>query len=578
MPLPMPAAWLRDQKTGSSRWLSLAVGLGLLGSFLLIAQAWFLARIVDGVVTSQAQLEQVGSWLWGMLALFALRAALAWASEQAAFHGAVGVKLTLREALHAKIQELGPVRLGTERTGDLASSLVDGIEALEAYYARFLPALSLMALIPLSILAFVFPADWISALIMLGTAPLIPLFMLLIGKGAERLNQRQWRKLARLSAHFLDVIQGLTTLKLFNASRREAELVARSSDEYRQATMEVLRVAFLSSLTLEFFATVSVAVIAVSAGFRLFFGEMELLYGFYVLLLAPEFYLPLRSIGTHYHARMGAIGAAERIVEILGMASPVTATPTLPTPDLSHAPIRLLAVEYAYPAGRRALQGLSMEIRPGERIALVGPSGSGKSTLVTLLLGFIRPDRGQILIGDVPLQAIDPDAWRRQLAWVPQNPRLFHGSLLDNLRLGQPDAPMDRVREAAHLAYADAFIDRLPQGYATLVGERGQGLSGGEIRRIALARAYLRDSPLVIMDEATASLDPESERRVADGIEALGRQRTMLVVAHRLQTVRHADRILVLQSGRVVETGAHDELLRTGELYRRMVLGQGGAA
>jgi ATP-binding cassette subfamily C protein CydD len=576
-PVPPPAAWLRAQRTRSGRWLSLAVGLGVLGGFLLIAQAWFLARIVDGVIFDEATLAQVRPWLWAMLGVFTLRAGLAWASEQAAFRGAVRVRLQLRDALYAKVRELGPVRLGTERTGDLANSLVDGIEALDAYYARFLPAISLMALIPLSILAFVFPADWLSALIMLGTAPLIPLFMILIGKGAERLNQRQWRKLARLSAHFLDVIQGLTTLKLFNASRREAQVVARVSDEYRQSTMAVLRVAFLSSLALEFFATVSIAVVAVSIGFRLFFGEMEFLFGFFVLLLAPEFYLPLRNMGAHYHARMEAIGAAERIIEILETPGPSAPDQPRPALELANTPIRLVNVDFDYPGERRALRGLSLEIRPGERIALVGPSGSGKSTVVNLLLGFIRPDGGQILAGDLPLANIDPDDWRSQLAWVPQSPRLFHGSLLDNIRLGRPDASPEQIREAARLARADVFIDRLSDGYDTNVGERGQGLSGGQIRRIALARAYLRDAPLVILDEPTASLDPESERLVMEGVEALARGRSLLVIAHRIQTVRGADRILVLRDGCVAEEGTHDELVSQDGLYSRMTTFHGGA-
>jgi ATP-binding cassette subfamily C protein CydD len=572
------AAWLNSQKARSRRWLYAAVGLGLLGGLLLIAQAWFLARVIDSAVLSGAGLAQVQPWLWAMLGVFVLRAGLAWASEQAAFRAAVRVKVQLRDALFAKIQALGPVRLGTERSGDLANSLVDGIEALEAYFARFLPAIALAALIPLSILAFVFPADWVSGLILLGTAPLIPLFMLLIGRGAERLNQRQWQRLARLSAHFLDVIQGLTTLKLFNASRREARLVARLSDAYRQSTMSVLRVAFLSALTLEFFSTVSIAVVAVSIGFRLFFGQMDFLHGFFVLLLAPEFYLPLRGMGTHYHARMEAIGAAERIFRILETPDPGGRAGRLPAPDLGRTPIRFLDVGFSYPGDRRALHGLSLEIRPGEHIALVGPSGSGKSTLVSLLLDFVRPDRGQILVGGTPLREIDPVDWRRRLAWVPQNPRLFHGSLLDNIRLGRPGASMQEVREAARLAGIERFVERLPDGYQTLLGEGGRGLSGGQIRSVALARAYLRDASLVILDEATASLDRQSEREVTAGMEAIARGRTLLIIAHRLRTVRTADRILVLSGGRIEDQGPHETLIQRDGTYRRMALIPGAPA
>ena len=568
--------WLKAQQAWSGHWTALSVVLGVLGGFLLIAQAWLLALTVDAVLFSAAGLAEVQTWLWGMLGLFPLRAALAWASEQSAFEGAVRVKLHLRDTLYGKIQALGPVRLGSERSGDLANSLADGIEALEAYYARYLPAIALTAAVPLSILVVLWPLDWISGLILLVTAPLIPLFMILIGKGAERLNQAQWRRLARLSARFLDMIQGLTTLKLFNASRREAEVVARISDDYRRSTMAVLRVAFLSSLALEFFATAGVAVIAVSVGFRLFWGEMDFLTGCFALLLAPELYLPLRNLGTQYHARMAAIGAAERIIEVLEVPSIAPNLAGAPTPDLRTASIRLRDVGYSYPGNRRALNKVTLEIRPGERLALVGPSGSGKSTVVKLLLGFVQPGLGELWVGDTPLGGLDIEDWRRHLAWVPQTPRLFHGSLLANIRLGRPDATMDQVREAARLARADAFIDRLPEGYETQVGEGGQGLSGGEIRRIALARAFLRDAPLVILDEATASLDPKSEQEVAAGIESLAQGRTLLVIAHRLQTVRSADRILVLNAGRIEEEGTHEELAARDGLYRHMLAQLGG--
>jgi len=271
---------LKGWKTYSGFWLKAAVAIGLTSGLLLIAQAWLLANIVNAVVFAEAALADVMSSLWGLLALFLLRAGLAWASEQAAFHAAVQVKLAIRTQLYQKVQQLGPAWLTGERSGDLLNTLSDGVEALEAYYARYIPAMSLMALVPLAILVFVLANDWLSAVVMLVTAPLIPLFMLLIGKGTEKRNQQQWQQLARMSAHFLDVIQGLTTLKLFNASRREAQVVAQISDQYRESTMSVLRVAFLSSFALEFFATVSIAIVAVLIGFRLFWGEMDFLYGF----------------------------------------------------------------------------------------------------------------------------------------------------------------------------------------------------------------------------------------------------------------------------------------------------------
>jgi ATP-binding cassette subfamily C protein CydD len=569
---------LQGWKVHAGLWLRLAVAIGLASGTLLILQAWLLARTVDAVVFDEAVLQQVMPWLWGLLALFLVRAGLAWASEQAAFQAAVQVKLALRELLYLKVQKLGPAWLSGERSGDIVNTLSDGVEALEAYYARYLPAMSLMALVPLAILVFVFSHDWLAGVVMVVTAPLIPLFMILIGKGAEQRNQRQWRQLAWMSAHFLDVIQGLTTLRLFNASRREAQVIAAISEDYRRGTMSVLRIAFLSSFVLEFFSTVSIAIVAVLIGFRLYGGEMDFIHGLFVLLLAPEFYLPLRNMGTQYHARMEAIGAAERIVEILD--APVTeASGKLTTvAGLRQARIRFEAVSFRYPDGREAVQDIDLVIHPGETLALVGASGAGKTTLINLLMGFLQPQGGRILVGDTPLQEIDPEAWRRHLVWLPQKPQLFPGPVTDNIRLGMPLASGEVVHQAAALAQAGDFIEALPQGWDTLVGEGGQGLSGGQVQRIALARAFLRDAPLVILDEPTANLDLDSESRVHAAMRTLAVGRTLILIAHRLRTVREADRIVVLEKGRIVQTGTHAELLQNSPHYRRMVTAYGYAS
>jgi len=577
---------LDEHRPLAARWLRLTVGLGLANGLLLILQAWLLARIIDAVVFAGAGLADVARWLWPLLALFAVRAALAWGAEQSAFRAAAQVKLRLRDRLYRHIQAAGPAWLAGQRSGALAEDLTRGIENLEAYYARYLPAMSLTAMIPLAILLVVLPLDWLSGLVMLLTAPLIPLFMILIGRRVEALNQRQWKTLARMGAHFLDVIQGLTTLKLFNASRREAEVVARISDDYRQSTMQVLRVAFLSSAVLEFFSTIGIAIIAVLIGFRLYQldlpapaviapPEISFFTGFFVLLLAPELYAPLRNMGTHYHGRMEAIAAAERLVAVLDI--PLPSRPAQPRSLTTAGPptITFDAVHFSYEPGRPALAGLTIDIRPGERVALVGPSGAGKTTIASLLLGFIRPDRGAVRIDGIDLNELDLADWRRRLAWLPQSPRLFQGTLLDNIRLGLPamtgDEDMAAVHEAARLAHAAEFIDRLPAGYDTIVGERGAGLSGGQIQRIALARAFLRDAKLVILDEATANLDPASEALVQQAVDELAKGRGMLVIAHRLVTVRHADRILVLDGGRIIEDGDHDSLVLQDGPYRRMV-------
>ena len=568
--------WLKEQKNLSGNALILAAGLGTLSGWLVILQAWMLAKVVSGVIIEQLGLNDLMPWLWSMLGVFVARAVLIWASEQSAFLAASRVKLSLRRTLLEKIRQLGPAFLANQRSGELTNTLTDGIEALEAYYARFIPAISLMALVPFSILVFVFPIDWVSALVMLGTAPLIPLFMILIGKGAERRNQRQWQQLASMSGHFLDTIQGLTSLKLFNASRREAAVIAKISEDYRQSTLSVLRIAFLSSFALEFFSTISIAIVAVLVGFRLYWGELDFLYGFFVLLLAPEFYLPLRNMGQHYHARMEAIGAVEGMLEILG-AKP-TEEERQGAAKRIQAPIGLAFEEvgFNYPDGRGALQTIDLSIQAGEQVALVGPSGAGKSTLLNLILGFSQPTRGRILINQQPFLDIDLTAWRRQVIWLPQRSHLFHGSIADNIRLALPDADREQVERAASLARADRFIADLPQGYDTLIGEGGHGLSGGEIQRIALARAFLKDAPLVVLDEATASLDLESEAQIQDAITELARGRTLLMVAHRLKTVERMPRILVLDQGRLVEEGNHQSLLERRGVYHRLVAAHTG--
>lgn len=573
-----PLDWLADQKS-RTRWAVLAsVGLGLLSGLLLIVQAWYLGRVVYGVIVQHLVRAQVMPWMWVLLAVFPMRAILAWLSQQTAFLAAACIKQEIRNALFRHLQALGPEYLYGRQTGDLAHTVVDAVEALEPYYAGYLPQVTLAALVPLAMLAVVAGADWHSALVLAVSGPLIPLFMVIIGKGAERLNQKQWKTLARLSAHFLDVLQGLTTLKLFNASRREAQVVAQISDDYRRSTMSVLRVAFLSSLALEFFSTLGIAMVAVLLGFRLLSGHVDFLPALLVLLLAPEFFLPLRKLGTHYHARMEAIGAAQGILEILNTPAPAQAdgTKTLDLEKGLHVACR--HVRFAYAGNRAALSDLTLQLHPGETLALVGHSGAGKSTLAHMLLGFLRPQEGSVTVNGIELRELAEGQWLPHVAWVPQRPHMVYGTIAENIRLGRPGADMARVIEAARRARADAFIRCLPRGYETPVGEGGRMLSGGQRQLIALARAFLRDAALVILDEATANLDPETQEQVQTAIAGLARDRSTLMIAHRLSTVRLADRIAVLHRGKVVETGTHDELMSLGGTYTRMVRAYGRTA
>ncbi|PPQ27385.1 thiol reductant ABC exporter subunit CydD [Rhodopila globiformis] len=551
------------------------------GAGLMVGQYFLIAQVLRDAVMHGAGLPQLMPRLWLLLPIIAARAVLLWAGEATSIGAGARVRLAVRGELARHLLALGPVALAGERTGALTVALIDSVEALDAYVARYLPARAASALVPLTVAVAVLAADKLSALILVLAAPLIPVFMVLIGRGAEKLNQAQWARLARLAAHFLEALQLLTTLKLFNASKREAETIARVSDEYRQATMAVLRVAFLSSLALEFFATVGVALVAIAVGFRLLWGEIGFGEGLFVLLLAPEFFQPLRGLGTQYHARMAAVTAAERIAALLARSS-LPLVMAAEGPPSTHggadtsrrrgwrpfgrhddrgcdaAPVAAPSLAFdhvslTYPDNRVALTDVTFHLPPGRVTALIGPSGAGKSSIAALLLRFVAPTAGTIRVDGEDLATIDPATWRRCVAWVPQRPHLFHGTIAANIRLGGPDADDAPVARAAALVGADAFIAKLPAGYGHIIGERGAGLSGGQARLVALARAALRDAPLLILDEPTASLDAETEHLVARAVRRLGEGRTVLIIAHRPEAVRHADATLRLQAGRVMQ-------------------------
>ncbi len=560
-----------------------AVGFGALGGIAVVAQAWLLAHVIARVFLGGATRTQVATPLMLLLGTIAFRALLSWAADAAAVHAAAGVKHDLRDKVFARLLERGPLAAGRERTGELVTTLTEGIEALDAYIARYLPQLALAALIPLTVAVVVLTRDLLSGVVLLLTAPLIPIFMVLIGRLADVRSRRQWLAMSRLSASFLDTIQGLTTLKVLGRSRAQVAAIRRASETFRFASMDVLRIAFLSALVLELVATLSVAVVAVEIALRLLHGRLDFEQAFFVLLLAPEFYLPLRRLGADFHAGLAGTTAAQRLFTLLeapAPARPAIARPMPPTPSLE-----LEEVSYAYPgesgrgsAARPALTSVNLLIEPGEKIAIVGPSGAGKSTLARIVLRFVEPDSGRLMADDVPAKAIDPDDWRRAIAWVPQNPHLFADTVAANIRLGRPESDEKEVAAAARHALAEDFIAELSAGYDTSVGERGALLSGGQARRIALARAFLADAPLLILDEPTADLDPRLQAELDVALEDLLTGRSALIIAHRTPTVMAADRVVVLDSGRVVDVGPHDELLERCELYRRLVHSYGGGA
>lgn len=551
----------------------LAILLSAASGLLLVAQAWALSQTVDRVFLRHQRLGDVAPLLAALSIVAVLRAAAMWGGEVTASQAAEHIKGNLRERLFAHLNALGPAYTRGERSGELVNTAIHGIEALDAYFSQYLPQLALAVLIPLGMLTIIFPLDFLSAIVLLITAPLIPFFMILIGSMADHLTRRQWTQLSRMSAHFLDVLQGLPTLKQFGRSRDQIAIIRRISEQFRDATMSVLRVAFLSALVLEMLATISTAIIAVEIGLRLLYGRMAFDEAFFILILAPEFYLPLRLLGTRFHAGIAGVAAAARIFDVLETPLPGCAPPgpplAVPKPPYT---LHFDRVHYAYDGGARpALTGISFAIEAGQRVALVGPSGAGKSTVAQLLLRFLTPTGGLISVNGIDLCAFSPDDWRRQVAWVPQTPYLFADTIANNIRLARPDAPLADVIRAAEQARLDRFIETLPAGYDTPIGERGARLSGGQAQRIALARAFLKDAPVLILDEATANLDPVTESLIQDAMLALMQDRTTLIIAHRLRTVQNADRILVLDAGRVVQAGTHAELVAQPGLYRQLV-------
>src|SRR5512138_1337887 len=551
--------------------LLLTILSGLLAGLLTISQAYLLSSTVNGVFLEGQTLVEVAQWLQLILLIIAGRAFLTWVNEVSANIVAVKIKSDLRERLFNHILNLGPAYTRGQRTGELTTAAVEGIEALDAYYSQYLPQLVVTALIPISILIVVFPLDLLSGIIMLLTAPLIPFFMILIGKGAEIVTKRQYQTLSRLSAHFLDSLQGLTTLKLFGQSRAHTKNIENVSNQFRDTTLGVLRITFLSALALELLATLSTAIIAVEIGFRLLYGQMEFHEAFFILVLAPEFYLPLRNLGARFHAGMSGTTAAKRIYEILD--TPVVSEQLSVNSEQSNEIISSIDFEnvsYTYPGETTpALENINVEIDAGQHIALVGASGAGKSTLVNLLLGFIQPSAGQIILQPATCNL------RPSISWVPQRPHLFHDTIDANIRLGKPNATQEEIIKAAQAAHLHEFIETLPEKYDMVIGESGARLSGGQAQRLALARAFLKDSPILILHEPTSSLDPETESLLEESTRRLMQGRTVITIAHRLNTIFKADQIIVLEAGRILEQGTHRELLGKNGAYTEMVQAYG---
>ncbi|MFI9065068.1 thiol reductant ABC exporter subunit CydD [Streptomyces sp. NPDC053429] len=526
-------------------FLAAVVALGLAGAGLVVGQAMLLAEIVVGAFEKGLDAESLRTPLLLLAAVALGRALIAWLTERAAHRAGAAVKSELRGRLLDRAADLGPGWLSGQRTGSLVALATRGVDALDDYFSRYLPQLGLAVVVPVAVLARIVTEDWVSAAIIVVTLPLIPLFMILIGMATQSRMDRQWRLLSRLSGHFLDVVAGLPTLKVFGRAKAQAESIRRITDDYRQATMRTLRIAFLSSFALELLATLSVALVAVTIGMRLVHGDLDLYTGLVILILAPEAYLPLRQVGAQYHAAAEGLSAAEEIFEVL--ETPVTASG-----GTGEVPARGLRIELDDVAVRYAGRGtdspgpVSLAVEPGECVALTGPSGAGKSTLLQVLLGFVAPTSGRVRVAGRDLSELALEEWRERIAWVPQRPHLFAGTIAENIRLARPAASDEAVSQALRDAGALEFVTGLPRGLDTALGEGGTGLSAGQRQRLALARAFLADRPVLLLDEPTAALDGETEAGIVDAVRRLAVGRTVLLVVHRPALLAVADRVVEL--------------------------------
>lgn len=603
--------WLKSQKKACGWFVKLSVWCGMLSAIALIAQAYLIATLLDGVIVGNALQaftegannkpiqSAVGAsdylpHFMALIGLMLLRALLAYGRERASFEAGKRLRQQIRCAVMDKLTRLGPAFIKGKPAGSWASIVLEQVEDLQDFYARYLPQMTLAGVIPLLILIAVFPINWAAGLILLLTAPLIPLFMILVGMGAADANRKNFNALARLSGHFMDRLKGLATLKLFHRGDAELKVIEKASEEFRSRTMSVLRMAFLSSAVLEFFAAVSIAVLAVYFGFsylgHLDFGyygahaqlgpnaneglPFSLFVGLFILILAPEFYQPLRDMGTHYHAKAQAIGAAQALMTLLEHPEPESSFSQdklgqqTRLDKLTHLSVKDLEVFST--DGSRLLGPISFELKQGEHLALVGPSGAGKTSLLNALLGFL-PYQGKLLINGVELSSLDLAHWRQQLAWLGQEPQLFHGTVRENVALANPEMTDEQIWQLLEQANIHEFVRSQPLGLATPIGEQSSTLSVGQAQRIALARALGQAAQVFILDEPTASLDSVSEQLVSRTLKAAMAGKMGIMVTHRVDQLDHMSSILVLDKGKIVQRGDFATLSTEAGLFQTML-------
>lgn len=570
--------WLKQQSIISRRWLTLSRLLGVVSGVLIVAQAWLLASILNHMIIEHIPREALLLPFALLVLVFILRSWVVWLRERVGFHAGAQIRFAIRRRVLDRLQQAGPAWIQGKPAGSWATLILEQIDDMHDFYARYLPQMALAASVPLLIVITLFPINWAAALILLGTAPLIPLFMAMVGMGAADANRRNFKALARLSGHFLDRLRGMETLRIFGRGEAETESIRRASQDFRSRTMEVLRLAFLSSGVLEFFASLSIALVAVYFGFS-YLGELNfghygtgvtLFAGFLALVLAPEFFQPLRDLGTFYHAKAQAVGAADSLKTFMEapLAHPQRGDITLNAGE----PVTLTAEDLIVksPEGAVLAGPLTFTLSSQQRVVVVGRSGSGKSSLINALLGFL-PYEGSLRVNGIELSALDPDSWRNAISWVGQNPQLPAATLRENVLLSRQDASEAALHAALDKAWVSEFLPLLPEGLETQPGDQAVRLSVGQAQRVAVARALLSSCQLLLLDEPSASLDAHSEQRVMQALTSASRQQTTLMVTHQLENLAAWDAVWVMQEGRIVEQGSYAELAAAGGVFAALL-------
>lgn len=580
-----PSRWLMAQAKQHRAPIAVAVILNFCFSLATIVQVGALAYIIYDAFILKFSVSQLHRPFFLFLFMIALRSLLAWGKEMAGFRIGARVRRGVRQALLQHINSLGPIQTSVFGTGALSASVIEQVESLQDFYAYYLPMMFQVVLVPIVILVIVASLNWLSALILFICGPLIPFFMALVGMGAASANQRSFKTLSRMSTHFLDILQGLTTLKLFDQSKIQAKKIAAVSDAYRKETMRVLRIAFMSSGVLEFFSAVSIALVAVILGLSLLGhihvgddGHLTLFSALFVLLLAPEYFLPLRELGVHYHARAQAIAAAEEIIHILKMP-PNKTDQLLQVFDADQLTVTFENVSFGYhEAEGKILKQICFRLNAGEKIYIVGESGAGKTTILNILMGFLQPTQGCIKINDRDLNLIHPKDWYRHISWVGQHPRLFQASVRENLLMAKANATPEEMQQALVEANLVEFVQSLPDGIDTEIGEQNFGLSGGQAQRLALARAFLRNGPLLLLDEPTASLDQQTKQQILQSLAKLAQNKTVITLTHDLHDIPADARVLLLEKGVIVAQGKYAELATQHVFFQKLDRSERGAA